>query len=299
MRAEFQQAIRAASQQEARDMVTSIKRAVATEIRAADPSVSVSFTDYFNNTLVPDMVLRWPRENRERLLYVRPNPSDQWLTNGLRHVSIHKPLIFTLEDLASGDTTAPTANRRELAERAHETGTWVTDPSGVAVVSEVRGQKPYLELLSQALVRGGRGVSGGSDVERLAERTDAGFTASRQFSAPGTRQAVQALEDSLDAEQSARLTRVLRAVWEGHGGASSKFPATSSVGSLKACKRPSRTSGRRLSRRWSPPSTGTGASGSTSPRRLPSVRPARSFPSARSSGRCCHSPSNSTTVKLT
>jgi hypothetical protein len=232
MRTEFQHAIIAASQQEARHMVATIKRAVAAEIRAADPSVSVSFTDYFNNTLVPDMVLRWPRENRERLLYVRSNPNDEWLLNGLRHVSMHKPLIFTLEDLPSGDTIVPMANRRELAERAHETGTWVTDPSGVAVVSEVRGQKPYLGLLSQALVRGGRGVSGGSEVERLAERTDAGFTASRQFSAPGTRQAVQALEDSLDAEQSARLTRVLRAVWEGHGGASSKFPATSSVGSL-------------------------------------------------------------------
>jgi hypothetical protein len=234
VRTEFQEAITAAGRmQDASSMITAVKRAVASEIRSADPSASVTFTDYFNHTFVPDIVLRWPTENRERLVYVRPNPDRQWLLNGIAYVSAHKPVVFTLEDLASADRApALEESRRKLADEALATDTWITDPSGVAAVSSVRGKQPYLGLLSQALIRGGRGVSGHAEMTDLTEKTEAGFTASRELSEPGTRRAVQAIENNLDAEQSGRLTRVLRALWEGHGGTASRFPAASSVGTL-------------------------------------------------------------------
>lgn len=233
MRTEFREAIGAAARlEDASSMVTAIKRAVTSEIRAADPSVSVTFTDYFNHTLVPDLVLRWPTENRERMVYVRPNPSDRWLLDGLDYVSAHKPLVFTLEDLAPATSTALDKNRQALTRKALTTDTWITDPSGVAAVSSVRGRQAYLGLLSQALVRGGRGVSGGGEIADLATKTEAGFTASRQLAELDTRQAVQAIEGSLDAEQAGRLTRVLRAIWEGHGGAAARFPTAATVGQL-------------------------------------------------------------------
>lgn len=234
MRTEFQEAIGAAARlEDASSMVTAIKRAVTNEIRAADPSVSVTFTDYFNHTLVPDLVLHWPTENRERMVYVRPNPSDRWLLDGLDYVSDHKPLVLTLEDLAPATASmVPDKNRQMLADKALATDTWITDPSGVAVVSSVRSRQTYLGLLSQALVRGGRGVCGGGEIADLATKTEAGFAASRQLAEQDTRRAVQAIEGSLDAEQAGRLTRVLRAIWEGHGGAASRFPTAATVGQL-------------------------------------------------------------------
>lgn len=234
MRTEFQEAMGAAGRlEDASSMVTVIKRAVMNEIRTADPSVSVTFTDYFNHTLVPDLVLRWPTENRERVVYVRPNPSDRWLLDGLDYVSAHKPMVFTLGDLApAASTTAPDKNRQMLTDKARATDTWITDPSGVAAVSSVRSKQTYLGLLSQALVRGGRGVYGQKEITDLARKTEAGFTASSRLVEPDTWLAVQAIERSLDAEQSGRLTRVLRAIWEGHGGAASTFPTAASVGQL-------------------------------------------------------------------
>jgi hypothetical protein len=214
-------------------MITAIKRAVSNEIRAADPSVSITFTDYFNHTAVPDLVLRWPTENRERLVYVRPNPSDRWLLDGLDYVSAHKPVIFTLEDLTpTAGQAAPDKDRQILAGKALATDTWITDPSGVAAVSSVRSKQAYLGLLSQAIVRGGRGVCGGDEIAGLAKKTEAGFAASRRLAEPETRQAVRAMEENLNAEQSGRLTRVLRALWEGYGGAASAFPTASTVGQL-------------------------------------------------------------------
>lgn len=228
VRTEFQHAIAAAGEQrDAMDRVTAIKRAVTSEIRAADPSVSVTFTEYFNHSFAPDMVLRWPTENRERLLFVRPNSSERWLLSGLSFVSPHRPLVFTLGELAPEDES-----RSVLQEEAQATDTWITDPSGIAAISSVRAREPSLGLLSQALIRGGRGVGGGEEITDLTEKTRAGFVASSQLSEPPTRLAVRAIENNLDAEQSGRLTRVLRAVWEGHGGASSRFPKAQSVGHL-------------------------------------------------------------------
>ncbi|HUC58693.1 MAG TPA: hypothetical protein VMA95_14925 [Streptosporangiaceae bacterium] len=86
--------------------------------------------------------------------------------------------------------------------------------------------------MSQALVRGGRGVAGGEEITDLTEKTAAGFVGSRQLSEQPTRAAVEAIETYLDAEQSGRLTRVLRAIWEGHGGVSARFPQAPSLGRL-------------------------------------------------------------------
>lgn len=235
-RTEYQHAIAAAEEQsDALDRITTIKRAVSSEIRAADPSVSVTFTEYFNHSFAPDMVLRWPTENRERPLFVRANSSENWLLIGLRRVSAHHPLVFTLDELSAEQEDAapvPQKRRQALQEQARATDTWITDPSGVAAISSVRAHEPSLGLLSQALIRGGRGVAGGEAVTDLTEKTQAGFAASRLLSEPPIRLAVQAIEESLDSEQSARLTRVLRAVWEGNGGASSRFPKTETVGHL-------------------------------------------------------------------
>jgi hypothetical protein len=234
MRTEFQRAIEAAGEyQGTAARVTAIKRAVTSEVRAADPSVSVFFTDYFNNSLVPDMVLRWSTESRERLLYLRLNPSEQWLLNGLELVSSHSPLVFALEDLATDALPESTTQESNVLQKeARASGTWITDPSGLAAVADARTRGPSLGLLGQALVRGGRGVAGGEQVADLTEKTEAGFAGSASCSERATRQAVEAIESNLDAEQSGRLTRLLRAVWEGHGGTSSRFPGTVSAGRL-------------------------------------------------------------------
>src|ERR1700751_4227561 len=97
VRTEFREAIAYAGQMnDASSMVMAIKRAVANEIRAADPSVSVAFTDCFDNIFVPDLVLRWPAEKRERLVYVRGNPSADWLLDGVEDGSAPTAMVFSL-----------------------------------------------------------------------------------------------------------------------------------------------------------------------------------------------------------
>ena len=237
MRTEFSRAIAAAEQQVlASERINGIKRAVTAEVQAADPAVSIHFTDYFNHSFAPDMVLQWPREERERYLFVRPSASASWLLDDFVFMAPHRPVVVTLEDIpAASGAEVPTLEAQALAsldEAASAADTWVTDPSGLASISEIRADQPVLGLLSQALMRGGRGVSDGPEIESLARTTSTGFDGAAALSEPAARSAVDAIEGHLDAEQAGRLTRVLRAVWEGHGGDSARFPTSAAVGPL-------------------------------------------------------------------
>lgn len=235
MRSEFRRAIEAARQHDEPDgRIAVIKQAVKNEVSSADPAVRVRFTDYFNHTLAPDLVLQWPDEGRERFLFVRPTAHAGRLMNDIPFVASHHPLVFILEDLGETEGGRAATPRKSLNAAAAAADTWITDSNGTEAIAEVRTRSPLLGMLSQALVRGGRGVSGGQDVQQLVRATERGFAGASKGTARPARSAVKAIEGQLDSEQAGRLTRFLRAVWEGHGSDTASFPTTSSVGKLTA-----------------------------------------------------------------
>jgi hypothetical protein len=152
----------------------------------------------------------------------------------MRFITQYRPLVFTLEDRGAypGDDDTDLSALDSLDETASAAGTWITDSSGTEAISNVRQQSPTLGLLSQALVRGGRGVSNGQEIASLANTTEAGFAGASDLAIDATRSAVEAIEGHLDEDQSGRLTRLLRAVWESRGGDLSRFPPTATVGKL-------------------------------------------------------------------
>jgi len=236
MSAEFRSALAAAGEgREPTSRILIIKRAVANELRAVDPAVQAHFTEYFNHSFAPDIVLRWPNETHERPLFVRPQGDPRWLLNDLRLVASSRPLVFTLGDLEVEDTEKSSRTARvSLKEESAAAGAWITDASGTEAMSRSRTRGVALGLLSQAMVRGGKGVSDGHDAAGLAADTEAGFTGAGSLSFPAIRSAVAAIESHLDETQSGRLVRLLRAVWEGHGGDAALFPLTSTIGKLTA-----------------------------------------------------------------
>lgn len=212
-----------------------IKRAVIGEVCAVDPAAEGHFTEYFNHSVVPDIILRWPGEHRERPVFVRPTGSASMLLRDMPFLSPHRPLVFALEDLgAAAPEIADQTSRESLDHQASSAGAWITDSSGTQAMSDARGQSPTLGLLSQALVRGGRGVCDAAGIARLTSETEAGFAGASSLLAGATRSAVAAIEGHLDDDQSGRLTRLLRAVWEGSGGDLAGFPQTATRGALTA-----------------------------------------------------------------
>jgi hypothetical protein len=124
--------------------------------------------------------------------------------------------------------------RQALEEAATAAGIWITDPSGTEAMSGIRTAAPSasVEVLSQALVRGGRGVCDGEEIRRLATETEQGFAGVTELSIGPISLAVVAIEQHLNNEQAGRLTRLLRSLWEAGGGDVAKFPHTATLGKL-------------------------------------------------------------------
>jgi hypothetical protein len=215
------------------DQTRIIKEAVTREVRTLDPTIDPHFTEYYNNSAIPDIVLRWPNEGRERFLFVRPTGSADWLLNEMRLLSPHKPVVFTLEDVYRSDESTKTGSTHQaLVEAATNAGTWITDPSGTETMSGIRTNTPSppVEVLSQALVRGGRGVSDGKEIRKLTSETEGAFVSASKLSSPAVATAVRTIEQHLNEEQAGRLTRLLRVIWEAGGGDAAQFPSTAAVG---------------------------------------------------------------------
>jgi hypothetical protein len=198
MRIEFVTALHEAEAQDTADArVERIKRAVTNEVRAADPAVSVRFTEYFNNVVVPDMVLRWPEESRERLLFVRPSANPVWLEDDVATLASHRPMIFTLEDIDADGALLETKPFGRLTEHASSADTWIAGPSAIQGVAEARSNSPVIGLLGQALVRGGKGVSTGPSVRALTATTERALGSRRTTRASLLHKALHPLSTAL------------------------------------------------------------------------------------------------------
>ncbi|WBC10846.1 hypothetical protein [Micromonospora sp. WMMA1947] len=203
------------------DRVRVIKTMVGDRLTEADPASEVRFTEYFNHTFAPDMVLSWPKENRERLVFVRPSSNPQWISDELRWISANKPIVMSLRSAFGRDADA----EQGLAREAQRSDVLVTDPDAVQEISQ--SDQPMVDLLGHAILRGGRGLLDEDGSRSVIRRTAAGFVGAGQLHADQTGAAVELFAQILDPEQAGRMTRVVQAVWEGHGGTASSFPRSS------------------------------------------------------------------------
>jgi hypothetical protein len=211
--------------------VEAVKTAVCRFLESTDPAIEVRKTEYFNHTVAPDLVLSWPRENRDRQVFLRLNPDPQWLADDLRWIASAEPIMVALDE-ANGDerrfvATAP------LGVAARAGNTLVADTAALEHMST--GEGPGSGLLPHAVLRGGRGALDAGAARRAASVASDGFGAAQRLVEQPTRAAAELFEEMLQPAEARRATRVLQAVWEGHGGSQTSFPAhTSYEGPLGA-----------------------------------------------------------------
>lgn len=208
--------------------VEAIKTVVSRRFEEADRGVRIKHTAYFNHTVAPDLILEWPRSGRTRHLFLRANSNPAWLADDLPWISKAKPIVFALtpEDASSAEP-AETGTLRDAATAAE---TLVTDPDAVDQIEVRRASAPVVGLLTQALLQGGRGVLAQPDASAVADATASGFDAAQRREASPTAAAAELLSSLLDAPLAGRMTRMLQAVWQGHGGSLTEFPNTISLG---------------------------------------------------------------------
>ncbi|WP_329163121.1 hypothetical protein OHA63_37895 [Streptomyces anulatus] len=87
-----------------RMMFTQVKDIVARHLRRMDPGATVTKTEFFNHTHVPDMVLEWPGRPRtpRRFIYLRTTSDQRELEDDLQRLPrADRPVLLALGQLSS------------------------------------------------------------------------------------------------------------------------------------------------------------------------------------------------------
>lgn len=170
------------------DLIAGVKHAVTGELKMLDPAVKVRWTDYFNHSFAPDMVLSWADSGREeRGVYLRYSLQAAAAGHDVTSLADLSPILIALRP--GEDARAEEQVKRELpgAPRVLLTDTRSLDEFSPApslrFKYRVRGEAttPVFDLVRHNLMRGGRGLLVGHAATRLAEQASPEHWVGREF----------------------------------------------------------------------------------------------------------------------
>ncbi|MEW2160483.1 hypothetical protein AB0950_35215 [Streptomyces sp. NPDC007189] len=197
------------------------KELVIRELRDVDPRVDIKNTEYFNHTFSPDLVLSWPGASKrlKRYVFLRLPDNPAYFVEDVETVSELHPIVYGLN--GGSDLSA---SLHAVARFSRENNVLVTDVHGIDRLARNRKTRNIANLVSAALIRGGRGVMDSAGAENLSSTVSDGFEAARAADVGVTASAVQALDSYLAPAQSQQMTQFLQAVWISSQGRIEGFP---------------------------------------------------------------------------
>lgn len=211
-----------------RMMFTRVKDVVARHLRGMDPSATVTTTEFFNHTHVPDMVLEWPERPRtqRRFVYLRTTSNQEELEDDLRRLpGQERPVLLALAHLPPG--------HREERPPAGNDATLLLDASALDTLQPPRESPGIPHLVSRSVLEGGRGTLNRSATETFLNTLTQGAEAARAGDDEPTRAAVEAVTAQMTTDVADRMSSFLAALWQGGGSTLSTFPRTQrTVGQL-------------------------------------------------------------------
>lgn len=204
------------------ESILRVKDAVAKELTALDSTARIKRTDYFNHTFAPDFVMTWP-DARSRRVYLRMAYDLEALVDDVALIDSTDPLIFGLTESESIEA------KPHVEKAIADSDAMFTEPAALEKLIDRKKADSTANMLSNALVQGGRGSFVGDEAIELADVVQRGFTSAAQVDTDGTAEAVETISDRLQGQQAWRMNRVLQAVWEGSEGSLSTFPGRADV----------------------------------------------------------------------
>jgi hypothetical protein len=211
-----------------RMMFTRVKDVVARHLRGMDPSATVTTTEFFNHTHVPDMVLQWPERptTPRRFVYLRTTSNQEELEDDLQKLPVReRPVLLALAQLPAG-------HRQETPTAGRETTLLLDGPALDTL--QPTGESPGIpHLVCRSVLEGGRGTFDRSATQRFLSTLTQGAEAARAGDDEPTRAAVEAVTAQMTTDVADRMSSFLAALWQGGGSTLSTFPgAQRAVGQL-------------------------------------------------------------------
>ncbi len=197
------------------DIVADVKNIVAHEIEQLSPGIDIKYTDYFNHTYMPDMILTWGgRKTEERPVFLRNSLRLESTLFDVRGLKDRAPVVLGLRQV---DPSVEIMVRESSTEtqRVFVTDVASIDQAGQSSPGASNTSAPLLSIVRSNLLRTGRGIMTTTDATALVSATEQ-VAASDPVIATDAFVRFEALTDSLLAEDGAyqvsRAGRLIRAI---------------------------------------------------------------------------------------
>lgn len=182
------------------EYVARVKSAVSSELATLDSSAVIEDTSYFNHSAIPDLVLKWPKENSSRAVFLRHSYQSVVDADDVDYLAAEEPVFMSLDTRERDDRRA----EQRLDEVAGSTRILMTDPSAVDIISvEAAAASPLNDLVRANFIRGGRGLIDEPRAASLVESaTPAGSPSER----------TELISQSFSEAAAARITRTAQLI---------------------------------------------------------------------------------------
>lgn len=160
---------RARSATSSEEIIAGVKEIVAREITQLSPDARLVSTSYFNHTYMPDFVLEWREAGKStsRPVFIRNHLSDSVAEHEVDALADQEPVVLGL-DTIEGEDAPPI---RQAADSSRLLFSDVASIDALARASDaVDG--PIIGLVRSNVLRGGKGLLGGEEVETVAAAAD-------------------------------------------------------------------------------------------------------------------------------
>jgi hypothetical protein len=209
------------------DSIHAVKRVLANALRRVDRTATITDTNYFNHSFVPDFVVTWPSEpGRTRDVFLRLDDSDNFIAGDIAYLGDTRPVLLGLAGLPVAAEPSASFDRQAAAKEA---SVMVTDAAAVEELGEPPATADFRHILPAAMLKGGRGWITETAAATLTSAASDFFTGARSHDTDPIAQAAPTLTEALDDRQSTRLVNLGRIVWEATGGDPAQFPVTTDL----------------------------------------------------------------------
>jgi hypothetical protein len=206
------------------DKPTRIKEVVAREFRRVDPTAVVKFTEYFNHSFVPDIVVWWaPRTDHEskREVFLRPNLWSKSTADEVVRIATDDTTLYGLPSARPQDSDispdALDAPLRRKAALAFEAGAL----SNIVMA----GSEAVAGILASAIARTGIGSLDTASSTSLGELSSGSAGALAHGDVGQIDRLLKGARRVLRTESKEQFEALLQVLWRSYGNDASTFPA--------------------------------------------------------------------------
>ncbi|MGQ3382314.1 hypothetical protein [Glutamicibacter sp. TV12E] len=205
--------------------IEAIKQQVAEQFRTADSSVRIKFTEYFNNTYSPDVILSWPSDQEDRAVFLRTNSDPRYLAEDVEILSSERSILLPLSSSKITEVAGPASKEVSLLETSAEKfKTLVAPADSIQELGTGHESKTFAGLISKAVLQGGKGLVRRNKAKDIVDDISAGFQDASEAKPEHIRGAVSTASNFLDDFRSTSITSFLQAMWLA-SGSDAEFPA--------------------------------------------------------------------------